>query len=236
VDSPEAFYIALIFGEVRGPKADDELEKQLDKHPDSGDLHALHAERLSRVGLQRRDGELLRRAAEANDRAVTLAPTDPDLLYGRSASRYHAWLYGGKDPNATAGIIEDLRAARAIRPLADYWTDCGKTYVVVMAQPAAAIPELEQAIALADTQGRLREQGRARAWLGVAYLLTDREERAVEIWLEGIRIAPQQTATYAFVAHLPKASATARRKILNAAPPQIRRQIEEALATGVRDR
>ena len=128
------------------------------------------------------------------------------------------------------GAMPWKEAALLVIALADAVDTAHRDGVVHMANQAArAIPELEEAIRRADGQRSARGRVRARAWLGVAYLLTDREERAVQTWLAAIRIGPTHPATYKFLSYLHKASRPAQAQVLDAVPPDIRGQIEAIL-------
>lgn len=213
------------------------LRKAARKGPKVSYLRVMLSSELLKQGTQDRrkpNADLVRESIRVADQAVKADPSSWMACWQRSLARYTLWVVTGRRDRSLAGpTIVDLRLARALRPDPRYWILAGKSYLEMLKQPANAIPELIEGRRRADLVTGKRGLGNrieSRYFLGAALLMLRQESKAVDVWLQGVKIAPNANAAYGFVRHLRGASPQAKRRVLEAVPARVRPQIQRILS------
>ncbi len=203
------------------------LQKAYQKAPDDPDVLALLTEFMGRMATQGNNRQALQQALQLADQAVRRNPTSIGVLMERSRLLMFAAQVMQRGEYASRGAA-DLAAARALSDAALLWNETARAYLG-MGQPDLAAAAIVEARRRAQAQNNQNELARTFVLMGLARLTTGDENGAAAAWMEGLRMHPNQQATYDFAPFLAQLGPDARTRVINAAPPQVRSRLEDML-------
>jgi serine/threonine-protein kinase len=205
------------------------LQKALQQSPRDPHLLLLTTQVAGDMALQSNNGQLLQQALQLADQAVAANPTSPNAYAQRARVCMSVFqLTQGQRREFATRALGDLRVARLFAEAPAFWTEAAKCYLA-LSLPELALAELTEGRRRAQAQGSQNELARSYALMGAAHLLRGDEASAVNSWTDALRSYPTLQGTYDFVQYLPGLSAAGQQRVLQAAPANVRPQLEDVL-------
>lgn len=208
------------------------LQRAQQGSPDDPHLAALLADVLRQAAMASSSGQLIQQALQQAEAAVRLNPTSADVLLDRARLQVHAFqLTQGQQREFAGRALADLEAARAFSDAPVLWTEAARIRLL-LGLPEVATATLNEARRRAQARNDHNELARTFVLMGLVRLAGGDEAGAVSNWSDALRAYPNLQGTYEFVQYLPRLSADGQRRVLQAAPPNMRQQLEGMLRQG----
>lgn len=195
-------------------------------------LLAILADITAGLALQSNNPQHLQQALAVAVEWVEADPTCSDAYVQRARLTLHLFqVTQGQRRELPGRVLTDLRAARSLSDVPAIWLESAKAHLA-FGYPEVAQAEVLEGRRRAEAAGDPNELGRALALMGVCRLLSQDEAGAVQHWTEALRTVPGAQGTYDFVPYLSRLGREGQQRVLQAAPPQLRGQLEAALRQG----
>lgn len=208
------------------------LQRALQQDPHDPHLLALTTQVTSDVALRSNNGQLLNQSLQLAEQALAADPTSASAYALRARVGMGVFqLTQGQRREFATRALGDLRMARLFVEAPAFWSESAKIYLALQL-PELALAELTDGRRRAQAQSNDNELGRGYALMGAAHLLRGDEASAVNSWTDGLRKHPAAQGTYEFAPYLPRLSAAGQQRVLQAAPANVRPQLEGVLRQG----
>ncbi|MCO5169399.1 MAG: protein kinase [Planctomycetes bacterium] len=205
------------------------LQRARARDPKDPHLLAVFSEVAANLAFQGNNPQHVQQALALAVEWVDADPTSSDAYLQRARLTLHLFqLTQGQRRELPARALTDLRVARGLSDAPAVWMESAKAHLS-LGYAEVAQAEVLEGRRRAEAMGDQGELARSLALLGACRALMGDENGAVQQWTEALRAFPNMAGTYDLVTFLPRLGREGQQRVLQAAPPQVRQQLEAVL-------